>query len=106
MSDIALVVILVVVLLLISLVVPQLLVRRAIPSVIRIFRQYNAVGIKNAKAIDELGLAPKGMFGGSIRRDYKPRALDVLIRAEIVQMTEDGKVYLSEEKLMGTKLGR
>jgi len=37
-------------------------------------------------------------------RDYKPAALQGLIRVEIVQVTEEGKVYLSEEKLKTTKL--
>jgi hypothetical protein len=37
------------------------------------------------------------------RRDYKPRALQLLISADIVQMTEDGKFYLDEESLSMTR---
>lgn len=33
------------------------------------------------------------------RRDYKPQALDALMQIGVVKVTEDGKLYLSEEKL-------
>ena len=36
-------------------VIPQWRLRRAIPQVIRIFREGNAIGSKNAKTLDELG---------------------------------------------------
>jgi len=36
-------------------------------------------------------------------RDYKPRALQLLLNANIVQMTPDGKLYLAEENLAATK---
>ena len=88
-------------------VVPQWLTKRAIPQVIRIFRAHNAIGIKNAKTIDELGLRPRGMLEQMFkRRDYKQYALNTLMRFEIVQMTEDGRLYLSEEKLNESGLDR
>ena len=37
-----------------------------------------------------------GMFKG---RDYKQYALNMLMKSEIIQVTEDGKMYLSEDKL-------
>jgi len=44
------------------------------------------------------------MLEGMFRpRDYKPHALTTLIRAEIIQMTEDGKLYLLEEKLIDSR---
>ena len=86
-------------------VYPQWRLRRAIPKVVPIFRRSNAVDIKNAKTLDELGLKLPSMmhtiFG---RRDYKRYALQALIRAEIIQVTEDGKFYLSEENLLASKL--
>ena len=63
------------------------------------FRQNNAVGPKNARTLEELGLKPKGILESMGRRDYKPRALQFLISVNIIQMTEEGKFYLSEEDI-------
>jgi len=85
-------------------VVPQWLLFRSVPKVIRLFRENNAVGPKNAKTIEELGLKPKTMFERMFRmRDYKPKALQFLIRVTIVELTEEGKVYLDEDKLLQTR---
>jgi hypothetical protein len=77
--------------------------RRAIRQVIQIFRRNNALDKKTAKTIDELGLRPRsfveGMFHG---RDFKPYAMNALVKAEIVKSTEDGRLYLDEEKLMAS----
>ncbi|MDP7286106.1 MAG: hypothetical protein QF906_02700 [Dehalococcoidales bacterium] len=74
---------------------------RNVPKVIRIFRENNAVGPKNAKTIEELGLKPKSMFERALRmRDYKPRALQFLMSVTIIDTTEEGKVYLDEDKLL------
>jgi len=104
MSDTTIIVILAVLLLLAMFVLPQLRLRMAIPSVIRLFRQSNAVGIKNAKTVEELGLKPKNVaqavFSG---RDYKITALQVLRNANVIQSTEDGKLYLSEENLSNSR---
>ena len=104
MSDALVIVVLAVILILGVMVLPQLMVRRAIPAVIRIFRQHSAVGVSSARAIHELGLAPPGMVERMWRmRDYKPRALQLLISAKIIERTEDGRLYLSEERLAATK---
>lgn len=85
------------------LIVPQWRMKRAIPKVIKMFQDHNAVGIKNAKSEEELGFKQRSIMEGMFKpRDYKPHALNVLIQAEIVQVTEDGKLYLSEEKLMNS----
>jgi hypothetical protein len=85
--------------------IPRWRLKRAIREVIQIFREHNATDIKKAKAIDELGLAPRSMMEGMFRgRDYKPYALNALMRAEVVNRTEDGKLYLSEEKLRASGL--
>lgn len=104
MGDTFFIILLVVIFILVLLVLPQFLVMRSVPKVIRIFRQTNAVGIKNAKTIDELGLKPQTIFDRILRlRDYKPRALQLLISTNIVQLTEDGKLYLDEENLAMTR---
>jgi len=104
MSDVLFIVLMVILFIVVMLVVPQWMLTRNVPKVIRIFRQQNAVGGKNAKTIEELGLLPKSMFQRMFnRRDYKPQALQFLIRTTVVEMTEEGKVYLNEETLMQTK---
>ncbi len=86
---------------------PWLLNKRAVNQVIKIFRQHRAVSINSAKTIDELGLRPPSFRERLMRlRDYKPAALNGLIRVGIVKATEDDKLYLSEEKLRGSKLGQ
>ncbi len=80
--------------------IPRWLVRRAARQVIKIFRRHNATDSKTARTIDELGLRPPGALERMMRRrDYKPHALNALMQAEIIQTTEDGRLYLSEEKL-------
>ncbi len=104
MDDTLIVIVLVIVFIVVALVLPQFLVMRTAPKVIRIFRQKNAVGAKNAKPIEELGLKQRSIIENMLRRrDYKPRALQLLISANIVQMTEDGKLYLDEESLSMTR---
>lgn len=104
MSDWLFIVLMVLLFIVVVLFLPQWLLMRNVPKVIRIFRQQNAVGEKNAKPIEELGLQSKSMFQRMLsRRDYKPQALQFLIRTTVVEITEDGKLYLSEENLMQTK---
>jgi hypothetical protein len=94
----------VVVLLFVMFVLPQLLVRRAISSLIRTFRERNAIGVDNAKTDAELGLNPttvtQSLFKG---RDYKVTALQVLRNANVIRSTEDGKLFLSEADLSNSK---
>jgi hypothetical protein len=104
MNDVLFIVLMVLLFIAVMVVVPQWMLSRNVPKVIRIFRQQNAVGGKNAKTIEELGLVPKSMFQRMFnRRDYKPQALQFLLRTTVVEMTEEGKVYLNEETLMQTK---
>jgi hypothetical protein len=80
--------------------IPRWLLRRAARQVIRIFREHNATESRNARTIDELGLAPPGMLERiGRRRDYKPHALRALMHMGVIQTTEDGKLYLSEARL-------
>jgi hypothetical protein len=104
MSDTTVIVILVALMLFVMFILPQFLLRRAIPSVIRIFRQGKAVGIENAKTVEELGLKPKSMAQAIFRgREYKITALQVLRNANVIQGTEDGKLYLSENDLSNSR---
>ena len=107
MENVILIVVIVVLALLALFVIPQWRLRRATRQVIRILKEHNAIDVKNAKTIDELGLRPRGRLEGMLRtRDYKPHALDALWKAEIVQTTEDGKLYLSEERLIASGLDK
>jgi hypothetical protein len=88
-------------------IIPRWLMRRAARQVIKIFREQNATDSKKARTIDELGLRPPGVLERMMRRrDYKPHALNALLQAGIVQVTKDGKLYLSEAKLDETNLGK
>ncbi len=84
--------------------VPQWILIRNIPKVIRIFRNFNAVNPKTARTLEEMGLKPKPMLERMFRRrDHKPRALQFMLRVAIIEVTEDGKLYLDEEKLSQTR---
>jgi hypothetical protein len=90
--------------LIIIFVLPQIMLRRAISSVIRTFRQNKAVGAQNARTVDELGLRPKSMIQAIFRgAQYKTTALLVLRNATVIERTEDGKLYLSEENLSNSR---
>ncbi len=98
------IVIVVIVLILVTFVIPRLLFKRALSGVIQVFRRQGAFDVKSARTIDELGLRPRAMLQGMFKgRDYKPYALEILRKADIVQMTEDDRLYLSEEKLASSR---
>lgn len=104
MSDVVIIVLIAIVFVAMALVLPQWMLLRTVPKVIRIFRAHNAIGEKNAKTIGELGLHPKTIFERMLKmRDYKPRTLQFLLKTTVIEMTEDGKVYLSEENLSQTR---
>ena len=76
------------------------LVKRAVSQVIEKFCRRDALGFRNAKTLEELGLEPRDPLQAMFRlRDYKPLALRALTQAGIIQMTEEGKYYLAEERL-------
>ena len=105
MDDTLLMILVIGVMLVVMWLVPRWGAKRAIPAVINIFRDNRAVTPRTAKTMDELGLAPKGLAQSMFKpRDYKQAALQSLIRANIVQMTEDGKLYLSEKDLDSSNL--
>ncbi len=73
--------------------------KRAIPKIIQIFRRHNAFGISNAKSADELDLTSPDLAQEITRsQEYKFHALRLLKQAGIVRATEDGKLYIVQEK--------
>jgi len=106
-NTILIIVLLFIVLLVAMFIIPRWRLKRAIRQIIDIFREHNAVSAKNAKTIDELGLRPRGLMERMLRtRDYKPYALEALVKAQIIQTTENGRLYLSEEKLSASSPGK
>jgi len=91
-------------LLVIGIVTSRWRMKRAMRQVILIFREHAATSSRTAKVAGELGLGSQGgMMAGMFKgRDYKKYALDMLMRAEIIQVTEDGKLHLSEDKLLAS----
>lgn len=107
MNNIVIIVLVIVLVLAALFILPQWRMRRAVRQVIRIFRENNAIGVKNARTIDELQLRPRRMLEGMFRgRDYKQYALSALIKAEIIKTTEGGKLYLSEDRLIDSGLDK
>ena len=102
MNNNTIIVILVILLLLaLFFIIPQFMTRRAVLKLIRTFRDHNAVGIDNAKTLEELGLRFPSFFQRMVMpRDYRPRALQILISANVIGYTEDQKLYLIEENLL------
>ena len=105
MNDVLFIILIVVVVIVAMLGIPYLMMRRAIGRVIKIFKDNYAIDARSAKTIDDLGLRPRTRLQGMFRaRDYKPQALTFLMKSEIVLMNEDGKLYLSEDKIAASKL--
>ena len=74
--------------------------KRALFKVIGIFCQHEALGMGDAKTLRELGLERPDFVQKMMRpRDYKQYALQILIKRGMVSVTEDGKVFLVEDKL-------
>jgi len=93
-------IILTVLVLIVVFVLPQIFMRRSVSSVIRVFRQKKAVSPENAMTVDELGLRPKSTAQAIFRgTQYKTTALLALRNARVIEITDDGKLYLSEENL-------
>jgi len=77
-----------------------LLFKRAVKQVVNAFREHEATGVRSAKTVAELELAPKSFFRRQMGlRDYRPHALQMLMSNDIIRATKDGKLYLSENKL-------
>jgi len=83
-----------------ALFLSRIYMARAIRSLIGALREAGATSGANAKTAEELNLRPKSTLRDfRVLRDYGPYALQILIRAGVVEVTEDGKLFLSEERL-------
>lgn len=80
--------------------------RRAIPKVIRSFKELNATNSKTARTLEELGIKPGSLFDTRLFKDFKKESLDILIQAGVVIWTEDDRYYLVEDKLISSNLYR
>ncbi len=91
------VVIMVALFLFIIIVLPQFFFKRAMRDVVRQFRKQNAIDPASAKPLEEIGIRQRSLAGSFLRgRDYKPYVMNVLIKSQIVIMTEDERFYLDE----------
>jgi hypothetical protein len=84
----------------------SMMMKRAIKKVIQMFRNGEALTPETAKELEVLGFKKKHFIQLSGLRDYKPTALQVLMRNNIILFTEDGRYYLSEDALSQTRLGQ
>ncbi len=97
-------VLLIILLLVVIVFLPMLLNKRAVFQVIQIFKKHGAQDAESAKSIEELKLTKPTLKDRMMHfRDYKPAALESLIQVGVVQGTEDGRLFLLEERLKGTK---
>jgi|WetSurMetagenome_2_1015567.scaffolds.fasta_scaffold41923_2 hypothetical protein len=100
MTATAVIVLVLVLLVVAAFYVSRFLGLRAVRMVVSVFRKQGATDPKSAKSLDELGLAPARLMGRMFKgRDYRPQALRLLGRAEIIRATEEGGLYLSEQAL-------
>jgi hypothetical protein len=84
---------------------PQFLYKRAMKQVITILTRFKAFSAESAKTPRDLGLAQRGWIQNLGRnRDYKPRALQMLIEYKIVLKTADDRVYLDKTQAALYKL--
>jgi len=80
------------------------LIKRALVQVIDRFRKNQCLCSLGAKTIGELGLQPPSLFERLFKpRDYKPYALQLLIRENIVLLTSDHKMCLHEKRFENMK---
>lgn len=79
--------------------------RRAVRQVVEIFREHNAMHPSTAKTPEQLGFEQQRSVMSTLfrGRDYKGYALSMLIKAQVVQQLEDGRLYLQEDRLSQTK---
>lgn len=88
-------------------VIPGFLLRRTISRVISIFRRNHSLCSESPKTVDELGLVPQSLMDGFFKlRDYKPYALQFLVKGGVVRETEDGKLCLLEERVVEFSRGK
>ena len=108
MNETALLILLIILLAILGFfVLPQIRIRRAVRQVVAIFERNNALDVRSARTIDELGLRPRTFLQGIGRiRDFKPYALQMLMDNEVVCQTDGGRLYLLQDRLPATNSDR
>jgi hypothetical protein len=104
MNPVVALIAIVILLLAFSFFVSRYMMKRALYDVINRFKKGNAIDPANARAPEDLGIRRRGLFSFNMMRDYKPMALQTLMRADVVRVTDEGKLYLHEETLQQTNL--
>ncbi len=80
--------------------IPVLLMRRSALRLIQTFCRQDALEIDKAKTVEELGLIHQDPGLGPTRpRDFKLLALNYLVKAGIIHVTEGQKLYMAEDRL-------
>jgi hypothetical protein len=81
-------------------VISKYLMRRAVSQVVDRFKMNHSLCFENPKTTDELGLGPPSLYDRLTKpRDYKPYALELLIRTGVIRVTDEGKLCLLENKM-------
>lgn len=102
-----LVFLIIVLLILIAYLLSRYLLKRAVRQVIRTFRAQGAINPSSAATLDQLGLTPRKFLENMFKtRDYKPYAVQLLVEADIVRPTPDGRFFLSESELRKSPVRR
>ncbi len=84
-------------------IIPRLLLRQAVSQVVERFRESHSLCSESPKTADELGLGPQSLADRLFRfRDYRPYALQALIKFGVVRRTEEGKMCLMEDQLLSS----
>ena len=71
--------------------------RQMLFQIVQVFLYQNAIGIHNAKTLDQLGLRPPGHEKEPQKPANYPPALQMLIQAGIIRTADNDRLYLSEE---------
>ena len=88
-------------------VFPRLRMRRSFKTIIRHFRENNAVDPQHAKRAEDLGIDFESKTPLLLRTgDEESDAARVLLNAGILRTTDDGKLYLSEVTLSNSKYSK
>ncbi len=83
------------------------LMRRAVRQVLTVLKDQQVTSPADGRSPEELGFAPQSILRIHVGlRDYRPYALQLLIRENVVKTTPDGRIYLSEEELERSPLKR
>ena len=107
MNEILIAILLIGAALIIKFVITQVVTRRAVRQVVSAIEAGGAIGKKNARSREELGLMPRKAFSGIIRRqDYKANAVNMLINTGFIEVTEQGFLYVAEETYNNSSLTR